>query len=93
MHSDTRASHFRGLTAEGVCRSTRNPVARGWEGSAGLSSPPLGVESAVSPMWWSRGNSFDLLHSDPSNLGVKQNNRTVGPDVFSWLQLGMRAVF
>lgn len=54
--------------------------------------PPLGVESRVSPMWWSRGNSFDLLHSDPPNLGAKQNNRTAAPDVLGRLRLGMRAV-
>lgn len=54
--------------------------------------PPLGVESRVSPMWWSRGNSFDLLHSDPPNLGAKLNNRTAGPDVLGRLRLGMRAV-
>lgn len=53
--------------------------------------PPLGVESRVSPMWWSRGNSFDLLHSDPPDLGAKLNNRTAGPDVLGRLGLGMRA--
>lgn len=67
--------------------------ARGQEGGAGLSPPPPGVESSVSPMWRSRGNSFDLLHSDPANLGVKLNNRTGGPDVFRRLHLGMHAVF
>lgn len=43
-------------------------------------------------MWWSRGNSFDLLHSDPPNLGAKLNNRTAAPDVLGRLRLGMRAV-
>lgn len=46
-----------------------------------------------SPFWWSRGNGFDLLHSDPPpNLGVKQNNRTVGPDVFGRLRSRIRDV-
>ena len=41
--------------------------------SLSTSPPPLGVYSAVSPMWGPRGNGFDLLHPDPVSFGVKQN--------------------
>lgn len=66
-------------------------------GGQGESSPPGDGKEArdrplVSPFWWSRGNGFDLLHSDPPNLGVKQNNRTAGADVFGRLRSRIRAV-
>lgn len=66
-------------------------------GGQGESSPPgdgkeVRDRPLVSPFWWSRGNGFDLLHSDPPNLGVKQNNRTAGADVFGRLRSRIRAV-
>lgn len=66
-------------------------------GQGGSSLPGDGKEvqgrPLVSPFWWSRGNGFDLLHSDPPNLGVRQNNRTVGPDVFGRSARGFAPLF
>lgn len=46
-----------------------------------LVPPVLWVYSGLSPMWRPRGNGFDPVNFDPSQIGPKTERRTVGPDV------------